>query len=131
VVGLLMFNTHMQQMSFTATELQSKADRLHATQQSLQMELDELRDPQRVASRAQELGMVPMVSPAFLRLSDGTVLGDPRTATPTDGQRLEALPTRKPAAFVPRKVLVVDETPDMNADGVPSDEAPTGRDTTD
>jgi cell division protein FtsB len=130
VVGLLMFNTHMQQMSFTATELQARADRLHATQQSLQMELDQLRDPQRVATRAQELGMVPMVSPAFLQLADGAKLGDPRTATPVDGQRLEPLPTRRPAAFGPRKVQVVDETPDMNDDGVPSDEVPSDRDTT-
>jgi hypothetical protein len=130
VFGLLMFNTHMQQMSFTATELQARADRLHASQQSLQMELDELRDPQRVARKAQALGMVPMVSPAFLRLSDGELLGDARTATPMDGQRLEPLPTRKPPAFQPRKVVVVDETPDMTGDGVPSDEVPTGRDTT-
>ena len=130
VVGLLMFNTHMQQMSFTATGLQARADQLHATQQSLQMELDELRDPQRVATRAQELGMVPMVNPAFLTLSDGTRLGDAEPATPMDGQRLEPLPTRKPASFLPRKVQVVDETPDMSGDGVPSDDLPSDRDTT-
>ncbi|WP_148574431.1 cell division protein FtsL [Nocardioides caldifontis] len=131
VVGLLMFNTHMQQMSFTATELQARADRLHATQQSLQMELDELRDPQRVATRAQALGMVPMVSPAFLRLSDGKQLGEAKTATPMDAQRLEPIPTQEPPGFKPRRTGgVVDETPDMNDDGVPSDDLPSERDTT-
>ena len=131
VVGLLMFNTHMQQMSFTATELQARADKLHASQQSLQMEVDELRDPQRVATKAKELGMVPMVNPAFLRLSDGERLGNARTATPMDGQRLEPLPTQRPPAFKPRRTPLINDSPDMNDDGVPSDEAPSDRDTTD
>ena len=45
VVGLLMFNTNMQQASFTATALQDRVSVLTAKEQSLDMELDELRDP--------------------------------------------------------------------------------------
>jgi len=122
VVGLLLFNTSMQQASFRATALQTRADELHAQEQSLQMELDKLRDPQRVALRAKELGMVPMANPAFLRLSDGKVLGDPLPATALDAERLEPLPARKPPSLrlTPVKV-VLSATPDTGADGVPTD----------
>jgi len=122
VVGLLMFNTSMQQASFRATALEAEAARLHAEEQSLRMELDRLRDPQRVAARATDLGMVPMVNPAFLRLSDGKVLGDAVAATPLDAQRLEPLPARKPPSLHPTPVRVVlSATPDTGRDGVPSD----------
>ena len=59
VVGLLMFNTNMQQASFKATALQERVNVLTAKEQALNMELDALRDPQRLASAAKELGMVP------------------------------------------------------------------------
>jgi cell division protein FtsB len=122
VVGLLMFNTSMQQASFKATALEVQAAKLHATEQSLRMELDQLRDPQRVATRAQELGMVPLVNPAFLQLDDGKELGNPVPAAATDGQRLEPLPTRMPASLAPDPIVVeADVTPDTDLDGVPSD----------
>ena len=103
VVGLLLFNTSMQQASFAATALEARAVALHAEQQSLRMELDQLRDPQHVASRAQQLGMVPLVNPAFLRLSDGSTLGDPVPAAATDGQRITPLPARRPGAATPQE----------------------------
>lgn len=135
VVGLLLFNTHMQQVSFRATALEAKADALHAEQQSLRMDLDRLRDPQRVGRRAQRLGMVSMANPAFLRLSDGAVLGDPAPSAATDAQRLTALPPPKPRDFIKRPVTVradpstpestgstlPKEPPDSGAVGVPSD----------
>jgi hypothetical protein len=122
VVGLLLFNTHMQQASFRATALEAEAKRLHATEQSLRMELDTLRDPQRVATQAQSLGMVPMVNPAFIRLSDGDLLGNPVPAAASDAQRLTPLPPPKPQQFrVPRAPVLAGATPDTGADGVPSD----------
>src|SRR3954471_5854372 len=74
VAGLLFFNTSMQQASFTATALDQKATLLHAQQESLTMQLDALRDPQKVALTGRALGMVPPAAPAFLRLSDGKVV---------------------------------------------------------
>ena len=41
------------------------------------MELDVLRDPQNVAERAQEMGLVLAGGPATLRPRDGKVLGEP------------------------------------------------------
>ena len=106
VVGLLMFNTSMQQASFTATALEARAAALHAEEQSLRMELDELRDPQQVAVRAQELGMVPVANPAFLRLTDGRILGNAAPAAPRDRQRITPLPLAEPSAFVGKRVTV-------------------------
>jgi len=106
VVGLLLFNTSMQQTSFTATALEQKASLLDAEEQSLQMELDMLRDPQKVATQAKTLGMVPATSPAFLRLEDGKVLGRPAVATATESMRITPLPTVKPKNLRPRTVIV-------------------------
>ena len=80
VVGLLLFNTSMQQASFAATALQDQADTLAAREQTLRMELDVLRDPQRIAQQAQAMGMVPATNTAFIDLKEhGKVLG---VATP-------------------------------------------------
>ena len=101
VIGLLMFNTSMQQAAFAATALEGQAGSLSAREQTLRMELDVLRDPQRVAERAQGMGMVPAVNPAFIRLSDGKVLGDPRSATPLDNLRIQPKAPALPASLNP------------------------------
>jgi hypothetical protein len=106
VVGLLLFNTNMQQASFTATALEEHATILNAEEQSLQMRLDTLRDPQKVAARAKKLGMVPSSTPAFLRLSDGKVLGTPTVADPLNAMRISPLPTQVPENLRPDPVIV-------------------------
>jgi hypothetical protein len=99
VVGLLMFNTNMQQASFKATALQDRVNVLTAKEQSLALELDQLRDPQRLAVAAKGLGMVAPSQPAFVRLSDGRVLGRPTPASPADAVRLNPLPKKLPASM--------------------------------
>lgn len=96
VVGLLLFNTSMQQQSFAAAELEDKQAALRAEQQQLQMDLDRLRDPQRVTQEAQRLGMVPMLTPVFLDLSDGEVLGEAAPASALDRMRLRPRPPQVP-----------------------------------
>src|SRR5215203_3796491 len=81
VIGLLMFNTSMQQAAFAATSMEQQAATLEAREQTLRMELEVLRDPQSVAVKAQGMGMVIPATPAFLRLADGQVLGTPTPAT--------------------------------------------------
>jgi hypothetical protein len=106
VVGLLMFNTNMQQSSFTATALQDRVNTLTAEEQGLNMELDALRDPQRLAVAAKDLGMVPPSQPAFIELATGQVLGNPTPATVGDAVRINPLPTPKPDSLK-RKIRVV------------------------
>jgi len=101
VVGLLLFNTSMQQASFAATDLQTQVTNLNARQQTLLMELDTLRDPQRVAQRAVRLGMVRAATPAFLDLGSGTIVGVPTPATRDDKLFVKPPPPHLPAALNP------------------------------
>ena len=105
VVGLLMFNTNMQQTSFTATALQEHVNVLTAKEQSLNMELDQLRDPQRLAVEAKKLGMVAPAEPAFVRLLDGKILGNPTPASPADSVRVTPLPAPKPGSLRQRTII--------------------------
>lgn len=106
VVGLLMFNTNMQQASFTATALQDRVNVLTAKEQSLDLELDALRDPQSLAVAAKALGMVAPSQPAFVRLSDGRVLGNPTPATSADAVRVNPLPAQLPPEVRQRRIFV-------------------------
>lgn len=106
VAGLLMFNTSMQQSSFTATALEQESQILAAQEQSLQMDLEQLRDPQRLAQAARQVGMVPPANPAFIRLSDGKILGTPTAAVPADAVRIAPLPAPKPKSLRPDPVIV-------------------------
>jgi len=123
VAGLLLFNTSMQQASFTATSLEQQAQILAAEEQSLQMELEMLRDPQRVALEARAIGMVPPANPAFIRLADGSVLGTPTAAVPEDGVRIAPLPTRKPANLRPDPVIVPAPESEQGAGGAANEES--------
>ena len=111
VVGLLLFNTSMQQASFAATDLQRQADALQAREQTLQMQLDQLRDPQSIALKAQRMGLVLPSSPAVLDLRTGKVLGDPVPATRLDRLRLLAPPPAKPAELSPPAHVTVVHAP--------------------
>lgn len=82
VIGLLCFNTSMQQAAFTEARLDKQATALAAKQQSLEMTLEKLRDPQHVAQAAERQGMVIPGSVAMLHLGTGKVSGQP---APADG----------------------------------------------
>jgi hypothetical protein len=126
IVGLLLFNTSMQQASFAATDLQQRADTLLAQQQTLQMELDRLRDPQSIALKAQRMGMVLPTSPAVLDLRTGKVLGEPAPATTLDHLRLLPPPPPKPASINPAPRVVVVDPPAQQATGAQDSQAGTG-----
>lgn len=81
VVGLLCFNTSMQQAAFAATSLDQQATSLAARQQTLEMELEQLRDPQRIADKAQRQGLVIPTSVAMIEVPSGKVIG---TAAPAE-----------------------------------------------
>jgi hypothetical protein len=109
VAGLLLFNTNLQQASFVASSMEQQAAVLAGKEESLRMQLHRLRDPQHVAVQARRLGMVPARNPAFIRLSDGKVLGRPAPAEPSDALRVAPVPAVKPSSLRPR--LVIAEVP--------------------
>jgi len=106
VVGLLLFNTSMQQSAFTATSLEQRAAVLSARQESLGMKLEQLRDPQEVARRAQQLGMRVPAAPLFLDLSDGSVAGDPAGAQVLAPVLLDPRAPARPAELDPPTEVV-------------------------
>lgn len=105
VVGLLMFNTSMQQASFTMTTLEERAANLQAREQTLAAEIEELRDPQRLAVEARKLGMRTPPAPAFLH-ADGSISGKPVPAAPVDGERILPRVDPLPRVLDPAPVVV-------------------------
>jgi hypothetical protein len=94
LLGLLLLNTLVAQGSFRLHDLSTKGKALEQRQQDLQRQVQALQAPGELAHRAAVLGMVPGNAPAFLRLSDGKVLG---VATAGAAPGLPAAPT-SPAA---------------------------------
>jgi cell division protein FtsB len=80
LVGLIVGSTVLQSQSFQQAKLDKEIATLHTQQQSLSREVDRLHSPGSIADSAGALGMVRNTNPAFLRLSDGKVLGKPKPA---------------------------------------------------
>lgn len=100
VVGLLLFNTSMQQASFRATALEQQAANLTAQEEALRIELQELKDPQNVAQQAQQKGMViPTGAAGVIDLGSGEVIGAPVPAPP-DNKLPMSVPGPKPPAWL-------------------------------
>jgi hypothetical protein len=122
VAGLLLFNTHMQKNSFASTALQTRASELHAQEQQLRLELDNLRDPQALAEWAKDHGMRPPDSPVFMDLSTGRVIGDAKPSTNLDDFKVRPPDASKPASInpapivLPRKIITLKPQRDGAAD---------------
>ena len=102
LVALLMLNTAMAEGSFTLNRLQNTSGELADTQDALTQAIDAQRSASTLAARAAKLGMVPADSAAFLRLSDGKVLGVASPATKQPGFTVVTAP-QAPAKTGPKK----------------------------
>lgn len=105
VVGLLMFNTQMQQASFAEANLEDEASALTSRQEQLEAEIENLRDPQRVAQAAQEQGMVLPAATGFL-LPDGSFVGDAKPATRDNPLSIEPRAAKRPGVLDPAPIVV-------------------------
>jgi len=77
LLAVLLLNTWMAQGEYTRYSLQTRLAHSAQNQQRLATNLDEGAAPAQLAAAARSLGMVPSPGGAYLRLSDGAVLGDP------------------------------------------------------
>ncbi len=80
LIGALILNTTMARGAYQVTELESQLAQLAQTEQALLAEFDALASPRALADQAKELGMVQDSTPAFIRLQDGKIIGDPTPA---------------------------------------------------
>jgi hypothetical protein len=100
LIGLLLLNTSLAQGSFTLHDLRTTSDQLADTQGTLNQSVDASSSPANLARKAAGMGMVPDQSAAFLRLSDGKVIGVAQPASPGFG--FTVVGTTAPAPAVPK-----------------------------
>ena len=76
-IAQLLLSIALSDGAYQISSLQSAQKELLRTEQALTEQLGLLGSTQHLAANAVALGMVPSSNPAFLRLSDGAVLGAP------------------------------------------------------
>ena len=123
-VAVLVLNTAMAKGSYTMRDLQRRSDQLTDTQDALRHSIDGVSGPGPLAERARALGMVPAATPAFLRLSDGKVLGVAKKAEDdsTFSVVTEAkAPTKStPVATTPAPTAATPSTPSTSKKTTPT-----------
>jgi TolA-binding protein len=99
LVSLLMMNTALASGIYELKDIRAQSGTLTDQQEQLTQVVDDLRSPRNLADRAQQMGMVPAKSMAFVRLSDGTVIGEAQPAAAE--QRLNVVTTAVPPPAPP------------------------------
>ena len=85
VVAQLLLSIAISQGAYQLSSLQGKQTELQRSFQAASEDLNRLTSPQNLAANANALGMVSNSNPAYLRLSDGVVLGAPIPASGAAG----------------------------------------------
>jgi hypothetical protein len=85
VVAQLLLSISVSQGAYQLSSLQTKQTELQRSYQAASEDLNRLTSPQNLAANANALGMVSNSNPAYLRLSDGAVLGAPVAASGAAG----------------------------------------------
>ncbi|WP_431247673.1 hypothetical protein [Leifsonia xyli] len=100
VVAQLLLSIGISQGAYQLNSLQAKETQLQRSYQAVSEDLNRVSSPQNLAANANALGMVSNSSPAYLRLSDGAVLGAPLPANGAAGTV-----TGTPGNLVPNSLL--------------------------
>ncbi|SDS89772.1 hypothetical protein [Microterricola viridarii] len=77
IAAQLVLSVVTSQGAYEIAALQTQQKEATRDAQAITEDLDRLKSPQFLAANAQALGMVTNANPAYLRLSDGAVLGQP------------------------------------------------------
>ncbi|GIT80085.1 hypothetical protein LLS1_17540 [Leifsonia sp. LS1] len=85
VVAQLLLSIAISQGAYTLNGLQATQTSLQRSLQAASEDLTRVSSPQNLAANANALGMVSNSNPAYLRLSDGAVLGAPIAANGAAG----------------------------------------------
>ena len=119
LIGLLLLNTALAQGSFTLHDLRATSDRLTDTENALTQSLQSSQSPANLAASAARMGMVPAQSVAFLRLSDGRVIGVAKPAKAPPGFAVVRNRTPVPAPAPARTKVAKPAKPAPNAPSKP------------
>lgn len=122
LITLLLLNSALNEGSFRLSELKKRTTDLTDDQQALQRDVDSASEPDALARRARELGMVPGGSPAFLG-PNGQVRGVPSAASAVPSTAAPKPDTPEPppaAAPSPSPSSLPRSTPSPSAPGTPA-----------
>ena len=93
MVGLLVVNTSLQNQAFESRALIREAAQLVYAEAELQSQLNQVRTPEQIATKASALGMRANPYPAFLVVPSGKVIGERHRIT---GDEMKGLIVRPP-----------------------------------
>ncbi|SDK04025.1 hypothetical protein SAMN05216282_102215 [Cryobacterium psychrotolerans] len=111
VITQLLLSVGISQGAYEISTLQASQVELGRTAESLSEDLVKVSSPQNLAANAAALGMVSNSTPAYLRLSDGAVLGAPVSATGTPADVRSGASGLVPNALLAGVPLVTDLPP--------------------
>ncbi|TFB52017.1 hypothetical protein [Cryobacterium tagatosivorans] len=111
VIAQLLLSVGISQGAYEISTLQSSQVELGRTTESLSEDLVKVSSPQNLAANAAALGMVSNSTPAYLRLSDGAVLGAPVSAAGTPANAGSGAAGLVPNALLSGIPLVTDLVP--------------------
>lgn len=111
VIAQLLLSVGISQGAYEISTLQASQVELGRTAESLSEDLVKVSSPQNLAANAAALGMVSNSSPAYLRLSDGAVLGAPGAAAGTPADIRSGATGLVPNALLAEVPLVTDLPP--------------------
>jgi len=106
VVAQLLLSIGISQGAYQLNSLQAQQTQLQRSYQAVSEDLNRVSSPQNLAANANALGMVSNSSPAYLRLSDGAVLGAPLPANGAAGTVTGTLGNLVPNALLAGVPLV-------------------------
>jgi len=100
MVGLLVVNTSLQNQAFESRALNRQAAQLVYAEAELQSQLNQVRAPEQIATKASALGMRANPYPAFLVVPSGKVIGKQHRI---EGNEMKGLIVKTPAQLAAEK----------------------------
>lgn len=100
MVGLLVVNTALQNQAFESRSLNRQSAQLVYQEAELQSQLNKVRSPEQIATKASALGMRANPKPAFLVVPSGKVVGEQYRVT---GNEMKGLIVKTPAQLAAEK----------------------------
>lgn len=104
MVGLLMVNTSLQNQAFESRSLNRQAAQLVYAEAELQSQLNKVRTPDQIATKASAQGMRANPHPAFLVVPSGKVIGEQHRV---DGTEMKGLIVKTPEQLAAEKAAKV------------------------
>ncbi len=101
LVTLLLLQMSLERGAYSLQAAQGQARELGEQEQSLREQIEKLQAPQNLAAKAAALGMVEAPNPAFLRASDGRVLGVPAPGVAKPSPTVKTPDAKTPSAGKP------------------------------